>query len=189
TISMAIAIFVAYTTDAVYRSTGTIIIENPEIPEEMARSTVTGQYDQHLDLVRRRVLSTENVKPIVEKFDLFPELDESRRTHALTSDVSLQQIDPITLEPLIGGSAFHIHFDHADPRTAEKVATELVALFLKDNRESRTQSAAGTEQFFAQQAERLAKEVADAETKIALFKRENQGLLPEDIRNNQGVLD
>jgi polysaccharide biosynthesis transport protein len=189
TICIGVALFISYTTPPTYRSTGTIMIEGAEIPEELARSTVTGAYDQHLDLVRRRVLRTENIQPVVDEYNLFPEMEESRRAVALAQSVDLEQINPITLEPLIGGSAFHIHFDHSDAETAEKVATELVELFLQDNRLARVESAEGTQQFFANQAERLARDVADVETKIALFKRENQGLLPEDIRNNQAALE
>lgn len=189
TICLGIAVYIAYTTPPVYRSTGTIMVESAEIPLDTRQPVARGAIDQHLDLVRRRVLSDENTQLLVDKHGLFPELSEGQRRSALMSNVNLEQINPITLEPLIGGSAFNVHFNYAEPEKAQAVAQNLVDLFLEDNRRARTQSAAETEGFFAGQAERLARAVVDAEARLAAFKQQNQGLMPEDIRLNQSALD
>lgn len=189
TICLSAAFAIAYTGPVLYRSTGTIIIEQPDIPEDLARSTVGGALEQRLELIRRRVMVDETLKPIVEKYNLFPELEPRQRPEALSKAIELEQINPVTLEAQLGGAAFSVSFDYSVPEITRDVAMEIVNLFLEDNRRARTESAADTERFFAAQGERLAGRVADLEQQLSIFKQNNQGLLPEDVRRNQQILE
>jgi uncharacterized protein involved in exopolysaccharide biosynthesis len=190
TLCLGSAVYFAYTIPPIYRATGTIIIESAEITIDTARRVAAGRgIDQHLDLVRRRVMSDESLQMLINKHELFGELTPRQRISAVARNVSLEQVDPVTMEPLIGGSAFHVHFDYPDRSKARDVATDLIELFLEDNRAARTQAAADTREFFAEQAKLLAERVAEAETRLASFKRENQGFLPDDTRLNQQALE
>jgi len=189
TLSMCAAYVYAFTGPVLYRSTGTIIIEGADIPEDFARSTVVGVLEQQLELVRRRVLTPDSLKPVVDEFNLFSILPPEERLRALAGSVFVEQVNPITLEPELGGAAFSVNFDYVDRSLVRPVAKRIVNMFLEDNQRARNELAANTERFFASQGERLAADVADIEQKLAEFKRANRGLLPEDIRRNQQNVD
>lgn len=188
-ICLAIAIVMAYRPDPIYRSSGTILSERPEISSELVTSTVEGLFEQRLQIIRRRVITGDNLRPIIEKYGLYPEIPESRRSSYMKDAFSMEQVDPITGEPSEGSDAFTLHFDYGDPDTARNVAEELLNLFLEDNRRRRTETAEDTERFFADETSRLEEAVQASEARLAQFKSENRGLLPEDIDRNRGRVE
>jgi polysaccharide chain length determinant protein (PEP-CTERM system associated) len=188
TLSMCAAYVYAYTAPVLYRSTGTIIVERADIPEDLAKTTVANVLEQRLELVRRRVLTPESLQPVVDEFDLFAWVISDQRAGALESSISVEQVNPITLEPELGGAAFSVNFDYPDRNLVRPVAARIVNLFLEDNQRARTEAAADTERFFASQGERLAEDIASLEEELAEFKQENRGLLPQDIRRNEQTL-
>ncbi len=189
TVVLTLAVIAAYGTEAIYRSSGTIMIEKPEISPELVQSTVVGVIEQQIQLLRRRVLQSENLEPLIEEYDLYPNLDASERAGQLRVDTLIEQVDPITLEPKLDASAFTIHYYYPDPVIARDVARELVDLFVADNRATRTESAANTEQFFEAEAAKLADDLAVAGDRLAEFKLRSQGLLPGDIESNRQTLE
>ena len=80
-IIIAIAIVVAVVTPAVYRSTGTVLIEEPEVPREFIRSTITSFAAERLQVIQQRVMTTQNLISIINKFDLYK---EDRRSKAIS---------------------------------------------------------------------------------------------------------
>jgi len=189
TICMSVAYVLAFSGPVLFRSTGTIVIERADIPEELARSTVSGVLGQRLELILRRVVTEESLQPIVDELSLFDMLPPDDRASELSSYISVEQVNPITLEPELGGAAFSVNVDYENRTLVRDIADMVIDLFLDDNRRARTESAAGTERFFDAQGDRLALEITDLEQRIAVFKQENSGLLPDDVRGNQQTLE
>lgn len=179
----------AFGTPPIYRSTGVIMIEEPNISTSVVRAAPRQVDEQQLRLVSRRVMRSENVRDLVDQYDLYPQAPASERPERLRSDMGLDQVDPITFEPRYGASAFSVSFDYPDPVKAMQVASSLVQLFIADNRAERTQSATETEDFFRSEADKLRQELAEAGDRLAEFKLEKQGLLPEEIERNQQLLE
>ena len=71
-----------------YRSTGTILIEQQEIPTDLVRSTVTSYADERVQIISQRVMTTQNLLEIIRRYELYQGLQkrESRekrhRAHA-----------------------------------------------------------------------------------------------------------
>ncbi len=189
TLVMSAAVIVAFGSEAIYRSTGTIMIEAPNISPELARTTVASVSEQQLRLVSRRVMRSDNIDQLVEEYNLFPELSGNERARELRASSGLEQVDPVTFEPRIGASAFSVSFDYPDPFVARDVTAALLDLYIADNRAVRTESAADTEAFFREEAARLEAELTTAGDELADFKLRNQGLLPEDIDTNKQLLE
>ena len=80
--------------------------------------------------------------------------------------------------------AFTISYDAPDPERAQKVANELVTLYLNENVKVRQQSVAETTAFLTQEAERLAAQIQATEAKLADFKRRNVGRMPDSSAVN-----
>ncbi len=80
--------------------------------------------------------------------------------------------------------AFTISYDAPDPERAQKVANELVTLYLNENVKVRQQSVAETTAFLTQEAERLGAQIQATEAKLADFKRRNVGRMPDSSAVN-----
>jgi uncharacterized protein involved in exopolysaccharide biosynthesis len=88
-----------------------------------------------------------------------------------------------------GALAFSLSFTDESARVARDVAEDLVALYLEENREIRREQAAETIRFLTQEARRLDTEIAAREEKLAKFKAENAGALPDLADSNLQMLE
>ncbi len=70
------SIAVAVLMPPVYQSSGTILIESPQIPDEMIRSTVTSLASERIEIIKQRVMTRANLFRIAEKFDIFKDDSE-----------------------------------------------------------------------------------------------------------------
>lgn len=190
---LLVAVLLAYKLPAVYRSSGTILLEASSISQDLIRSTVVATYaDQQVELLRRRVMSRERLVELVEQTDPYPErtdLDVREKAALIAENTSIERVDPITLEPLLESTAFSIHYQNRSPAMANEVATEIVNLFLTYNLASRTQSATETVGFLSEQARRLELDIAAAERALAEFKQKHAGALPDSQNMNLNQLD
>src|SRR5512134_3232739 len=66
TLTITLALFIPPT----FRSTGTILIEQQEVPQDLVRSTVTSYADQRVQVISQRVMTTQNLLEIVRRHDL-----------------------------------------------------------------------------------------------------------------------
>src|SRR6201994_3295684 len=55
-----------------FRSAGTILIEQQEMPQELVRSTVTSYADERVQVISKRVMTTETLLNIIRRYDLYP---------------------------------------------------------------------------------------------------------------------
>jgi uncharacterized protein involved in exopolysaccharide biosynthesis len=82
-----IAIAVALLVPPVYRSTAMVLIEEPEVPREFIRSTITSFAAERLQVIEKRVMTTQNLISVINKFDLYR---DERRTTPI-GDLGLQE--------------------------------------------------------------------------------------------------
>ncbi len=199
---------VALALPPVYRSTATIRIEQQGIPDDIVRSTVDIYADTQIQNVRQRVVTAGNLADIVADLGLATQIGNPDSTELLASEmipsvfvepVGAEVVDPRTGKPRTATIAFTVSYESENPRVAKKVANALADLFLKENAASRTERAADTADFIAEQAEKLKHDITEMESRIAAFKVENAGRLPElsdvnirlmentdrDLRDNQ----
>jgi polysaccharide biosynthesis transport protein len=188
---------VAMTLPAVYESTATILIEEQEIPEDLIRTTVTTYADQRVQTIAERVLNSDGLTEIIEKFDLYPEAREAASMRdvvgAMRGDirVSMVRADVRDLRGRSAGGAtiaFRLAYQSQSPEQARQVVNELTALFLEENVRQRQQAARETTFFLSQEGDRLAEEVAEMEARLAAFKEANISSLPENQSLNMNLL-
>ena len=197
-IVMLIGVAYAYRSTPLYSSRGVLLAELPSIAESAARR-VESTPDGRVAFITQRVLTDDNVQEIIAKNGLYPELEdtpaEARGRFKDPARLLLSAEEPQILERLLGttrpegGFAFSVGFTDPSPRVARDVANDLVALYLEENREVRREQAAETMRFLTQEAQRLETEIADRESRLAEFKTENAGALPDLADSNLQMLD
>lgn len=192
------AAIVAVVWPPIYRSTATILIEEQEIPPDLVRSTISSYADQRIQVISQQVMTRANLTQIVDKYRLY---EGYRRAHTteetldrLRRDIKLDILKADVVDPRSGSKttatiAFTLSYDGETPDDAQKVANELVSLYLNENLKNREQKAAETSTFLAEEAAKLSDHITDAEKKLATFKAKNMGRLPELVTLNMQLRD
>ena len=79
-----------------YRTGATILIEQQEIPQELVRSAISSFADQRVQVISQRVMTTQNLMSLIERYNLYPDIRESKPREVLLqkmrSDISLKMI-------------------------------------------------------------------------------------------------
>lgn len=192
------ALLLSFLLPSMYRSNATILIEQQEIPPELVRSTITSYADQRIQTINQRVMTGENLLGIVEKFDLYPNkrkrlareelLDEVRKNISLKI-VSAEVMDPRRGVPTNATIAFTLGFEDENPNNAFRVTNELTSLYLNKNLQTRSDLAKDATVFLGEEADRLQREVADLESKLAAFKEKHGNALPEMFEVNIQLIE
>src|SRR5580700_2651560 len=71
-IGMAATLTLAFMLPASYRSSGTVLIEQQEMPTDLVRSTVTSYADQRVQVISKRVMTTATLLDIIKRYNLYP---------------------------------------------------------------------------------------------------------------------
>ncbi|HEY2201987.1 MAG TPA: hypothetical protein VGH56_08865 [Solirubrobacteraceae bacterium] len=177
-----------------YSATGTILIEQQELPTELVRSMVSSYASQRVQVISQRVMTTENLMTIVQRYGLYADLrrrspreeviKEMRKDTRLEM-ISADVIDPRDGHPNKATIAFSISYNSPSADLASKVANELVSLYLQQNIETRQQSSRDAATFLTSESARLDKEIRGLRAKIADFKEKHEEELPELTQFNE----
>jgi succinoglycan biosynthesis transport protein ExoP len=171
-----------------YMAGATILIEQQEIPQELVRSAVTSFADQRVQVISQRVMTTQNLLGLIERYNLYPEIRLTKPREVLLlkmrGDIALKMISADVIDPRSGRPtqatiAFNVSYKNHSPELALKVANDLTSLYLNENLTSRTQMAEQTSSFFSQEAERLQKRIQELDKTLAEFKQKNHDKLPD----------
>ena len=197
-ICFVISVVIAFLLPAIYRTSATILIEQQEIPQDLVRSTITTYADQRIQITSQRVMTTSNLMSIIKKFNLYQEeLEKKTREEVIDdmrADIGMRPmvadvVDPRSGRPTAATIAFQLSFEHESPELAQKVANELVSLFLNENLRTRTEKTAETSYFLTEELERLGNDVSLLEAKLAEFKKGNVEKLPELLSFNLQLME
>ena len=171
-----------------YMAGATILIEQQEIPQELVRSAVTSFADQRVQVISQRVMTTQNLLGLIERYNLYPEIRLSKPREVLLlkmrGDIGLKMISADVIDPRSGRPtqatiAFNVSYKNHSPELALKVANDLTSLYLNENLTSRTQMAEQTSSFFAEEAARLQKHIFELDKELSDFKQKNHDKLPD----------
>jgi succinoglycan biosynthesis transport protein ExoP len=193
---IATTIALALLLPSTYMSSATILIEQQEIPQELVRSAVTSFADQRVQIISQRVMTTQNLLTMIERYNLYPNVRLSKPREVLLetmrSDISMKMISADVIDPRSGRPtqatiAFSVSYKNHSPELALKVANDLTSLYLNENLTSRTQMAEQTASFFAEEAARQQARIMEIDKKLAEFKQKNQDSLPESMQLNTNI--
>ncbi len=195
---LAISVLAALLWPPTYRSAATILIEQQEIPTDLVRSTVTSYADQRIQLIKQRVITSENLQRIIKQFGLYAKelqtesmlmMQEIMRENIAVDMITADVVDPKHGKPVSATIAFTISFNYEFSVMAQKVANELVSLFLNENLKQRSNLAGEASIFLSEEANKLNKQVTALEAKLADFKEKNINQLPELVQLNLQLME
>ena len=193
TLVFFISIAVVLRMPLIYQSTGTILIESQQIPEELVQSTVTSFAAERIQVLKQRILAGDQLLEIIKKFNLYGGQENLAPRSAILDDMRRKVFIELVSADVRGRRrnasaviAFTVSFEDQDPAAAQKVTNELVTRFLDENIKTRTSRAEEATEFLKKESERLGAQIAVIEEQIATYKQENAGSLPESLGANLG---
>ena len=193
---LAIAsVLVAFLLPPVYRSSGKILIEQSDIPPELVASTVTSYAAERLQVIEQRVTTSDTLIGIINKYNLYPSERQYQPMSALVQ--KMRTASGLHLISATGSNrpgvtnqtiAFSVFFDYDNPHVAQRVANELVSLYLSENIRGRQDKAAETTAFLTAEARRLDRRITETEDQFAALKQRYAGSLPGQMNSNQQMI-
>lgn len=188
----------AWLLPARYQSTGTILIEQQELPADLVRSTVTSYADQRVQVISQRVMTTKTLLGIIRRYDLYADRRDRESREAIIQrmrdDIALKMISADVIDPRSGMPraatiAFSVSFASRDAGKAARVANELTTLYLNENLTSRAQLAQDASSFLQAEGDRLSRHMVELDGKLSAFKTKNVDQLPELTSLNMDLLN
>jgi len=192
-----LTIVVTFSIDNLYRSSGTIIIEVPEVSQSFLPGTLQSpNHEQRIARINDGVMTRENLANIIEKHDIYSEdrgdRDAGSVAGLLRSNLDLNLLlsddDPRSRDSghVIG---FRVSYYHPEPKMSVAVARDVVDLYLTVNKNRRQEAYLETAAALAREADNLSLQVSRYEAELAEFKAEHPGALPEDRNYNRSVIE
>lgn len=181
-----------------YKSEGLILIESQEIPTDLVRSTVTSYADQRIQIIKQRIMTTEKVMALVDKYNLYADSKYKAPTSEIVGmfrdNISVTMVDANVTDPTSGRTkraniAFKVSFLDSSPQIAQKVTNDLITEFLNQNVKTRTDKAEETKSFLEEEGDKFQRKVQLLEKKIAEFKDEYSNSLPELLEYNLSMVE
>ena len=161
-----------------WESSARLLVEAPQIPDNMVRSTVRTDAIEQLDITQQRLLTRANLIDIANKHSVFEDIRE------MEPDTVVELMrDAATVRRTAGqnrATLLTISFEARSGQIAANVVNEFVTIVLEENSNFRLSRAENTLEFFEGEVERLSEELSEQSLKISDFKSENVTALPEN---------
>jgi polysaccharide chain length determinant protein (PEP-CTERM system associated) len=175
-----------------YTSTTMVLVEQPSVPSDYVKPVVTEDLNHRLATMQEQILSRTRLEPIIEKFNLFS--GDKGRVHI--DDLVERLRGAITVKPVeaMQGTAshqlpgFYISATFDNPLLAQQICTEITSMFLEQNARQTEQQATRTTNFLGEQLADAKAKLDEQDAKLAQFKRQYLGSLPEESQTNLGML-
>lgn len=195
TLIFSIAAIVAVVLPPIYESTGTILVEAQQIPTDIIKSNTTDYAEERIAIIKQSVMTRDNLYNIIKKYNLY---DKKRESQPMSDLIDQMRTDiTVVLAEATNNNyynrpttiSFTVSFDYYKADLAQKVASDLVTLFLNENVKTRTERALETTAFLTEESDRLKSELEATEKKVAAYKQEHSGALPEEAAAQMNMLE
>ena len=188
---LTLTIIVVSILPPIYRSQGTVVIESQQISQELVRSTVSMLAEERVHLIVQRIMNTEQLIEIADKYKIFQDQGQNKPRSQLLAEmrkriqVKITGADGRRIDPNRNSNiAMTISYEDKSPGSAKNVVSELVTLFLDENIRSRTEHVEDTTEFLEKESNRLGAQIEKIESEIANYKQTHEGSLPQTLTIN-----
>ena len=175
-----------------YTSETMVLVEQPTVGPDYVKPVISEDLSQRLASMKEKILSVTRLQPIIEKFGLYAADRSSVHIEDLVERLrKVVEIKP--MEPTPGTQirqlpGFYVDVTFNNPQLAQQICTEITSMFLEQNATERKQQAKETTNFLSKQLEESKKSLDDQDAKLAEFKRQYLGSLPEEQQSNLNIL-
>jgi polysaccharide chain length determinant protein (PEP-CTERM system associated) len=175
-----------------YTSETLVLVDQPTVPTEFVKPVVTEDLNHRLASMQEQILSRTRLQPIIEKFGLYAK----QRKRVNIEDLVEKLRAAVTVKPMeaMPGTTnhslpgFYVDVTFDNPQTAQQICTEITSMFMQQNTREREQQAVSTTTFLSGQLEEAKRKLDDQDQRLASFKRQYLGSLPEESQTNLNLM-
>lgn len=180
----AAGVFLAIKLPPVYKAKAQLVVESPQIPGELASSTVQASIAEILEVIQQRLLTRANLLDLSRRFDVYAgqaEMTPDAIVENMRSRIEIQI--PFNTFNRASNRASFVTVSFAAPtgEMSAKITNELVTQILQENVAMRTNVTGQTLEFFIQEVARLDAEMSDQGARILKFKEAHKDALPDSL--------
>jgi polysaccharide chain length determinant protein (PEP-CTERM system associated) len=175
-----------------YTSQTVVLVEKPTVPMDYVKPVVTEDLNQRLASMKEQILSRTRLESVTQKLDLYEadrhkvHMEDLIERLRKAIEISPLEAMPGTQDRSIPGFAVKVTFDN--PLSAQQICTEITSMFMEQNAKALEQQAVRTTSFIGQQLNEAKGKLNEQDAKLAQFKRQYIGSLPEEEQTNLSLL-
>jgi polysaccharide chain length determinant protein (PEP-CTERM system associated) len=170
-----------------YSSQAVIKIVPQQVPQNMVQSAINQQMSDRINSMAQTIMSRTVLTTIINSFGLY----QRERSRMPIEDVIEQMKKNIAIQPVASSTgtadripAFAVSFSYENRLLAQRVVQDLVSRFIDENIRNRSNATFQTTQFIKDQVDDAKKELDAAEDKLASYRMQNNGKLPDQVDSN-----
>src|SRR5579862_9443956 len=174
-----------------YVSQAVVKIVPQQVPQNMVQSAINQQMSDRINSMAQTILSRTVLTTIINSFGLY----QRERSRMPIEDVIEQMKKNILIQPITSSTgvadrvpAFAVSFSYENRLLAQRVVQDLVSRFIDENIRNRSNATFQTTQFIKDQLDDAKKQLSTAEDKVASFRIQNNGRLPDQVDANMRQL-
>ena len=174
-----------------YTSQTLVLVSRPTVAEDIVKPVVTEDLTQRLAAMKGKILSRTRLEPLIEKLDLYHadrgKLQMEDLIERLRAAIEISSLEPMpgTQDRSIPGFSVQVTFDN--PRSAQGICTEVASIFREQNARALEQTAVRTASIIGQQLAEAKAKLDEQDAKLAQFKRQYIGSLPQEGQSNPSL--
>ena len=184
--TLVISVVGGYLWPDTYISKGIIKVEPQQVPESLVHSTMTHDMMDRINSMLQSIESRASLTQMIITYNLYPK----ERSREPMEDVMDEMMKQIHIEPVGAQSgsrqvpAFAVIYSYTDRHLAQKVVQELISKFIDASLSNQSNQTYQTTEFMKEEAESAQKELDAVESRLAAYKIQNNGRLPEQVNTN-----
>ena len=174
-----------------YVSQAVVKIVPQQVPQNMVQSAINQQMSDRINSMAQTIMSRTVLTTIINTFNLY----QRERSRMPIEDVIELMKKDIQIAPVASPTgpndrvpAFAVTFAYENRLLAQRVVQDLVSRFIDENIRNRSNATFQTTQFIKDQLDDAKKQLDDSENKLASFRMQNNGRLPDQVDANMRSL-
>lgn len=188
-VGTTVSILVVRTLPSVYQAQAVVLVNSQKIPVDFVSPTVRGDVADRLALITQSIMTSARLLNIINTFHLYEHerkhLTEDELLSKLRSDISVKFEKSWTGDQM---HAFQLSYQGKDAKTVAEITNRLAGLYVAENARAREHQAANTVTFLKRQLQEAKASLDQQEARVARFKEEHNGSLPEQQSSLLGTL-
>jgi polysaccharide chain length determinant protein (PEP-CTERM system associated) len=184
------AYFVSLKLPKKYESTTTVLVQGQRVSSDLVKNFETEDPNTKLASMKEQIMSNSRLQPIVERFGLFNEgnLSIDARVGKLQAAIGVVPIDQMAGTRPNSLPGFRISVVLSDPRLAQQVCGEITSMFVEEDIKGRELQGVNATDFMGEQVEAARLKMNEQDQKLAQFKQQYLGALPDQEAANLGLM-
>jgi polysaccharide chain length determinant protein (PEP-CTERM system associated) len=170
-----------------YISQAVVKIVPQQVPTTMVQSAINQQMSDRINSMAQTILSRTTLTTIINSFNLYPR-ERSRMPIEDVIEMMKKEVEIVPVASPAGSNdrvpAFGVQFSYENRFQSQRVVQDIVGRFIDENIRNRSNATFLTTQFMRDEVDSAKKELDESEDKLAQFRMQNNGRLPDQVDSN-----